>query len=127
MFTKLADLTNIQQEEQKTSGQKTCIIPLFFGLPGLGKTTFWEELKQLEKESGIGLEYLAEDGIWSDLMNKQRIKTPEMPDSDIFWAIKDEGTKIYWEIVKNKMDALSKSSEQNIVFFLDKIIYPETL
>jgi len=44
------------------------LVSLFFGLPGLGKTTLWHELKKLRKDVDIFIDYLSEDKIWEKLM-----------------------------------------------------------
>ena len=51
-----------QKKEQPIS--KTIVVPLFFGLPGLGKTTFWHELKKIRQDTNIFVDYLSEDTIW---------------------------------------------------------------
>ena len=76
---------------------KNLLIPLFFGLPGLGKTTFWLELKKIRKDINIFIEYLSEDKIWEKLMNEQKLKTPQLSDGDVFLEIKEEGNNQYWQ------------------------------
>jgi len=100
---------------------------LFFGLPGLGKTTFWLELKKIRKQTNIFIDYLSEDKIWEKLMIKQRRKTPSLSDGDLFLKIKEEGNKQYWAQLKHKMEFLGTVEKENLIFFLDKIIYPNTL
>ena len=56
--------------EHKAPLKNRVLIPLFFGLPGLGKTTFWEQLKKIEETSDIKLEYISEDKIWQQLMKE---------------------------------------------------------
>jgi len=36
-------------ESSEHQDNKRVVIPLFFGLPGLGKTTFWHELKKIRQ------------------------------------------------------------------------------
>ena len=49
---------------------RNLIVTLFFGLPGLGKTTLYDELTRLTDETNIKLSYISEDEIWRDLMEK---------------------------------------------------------
>ena len=58
-------LENLQLTDTVT---KTIVIPLFFGLPGLGKTTFYKELKKIRQDTNIFVDYLSEDKIWEGLM-----------------------------------------------------------
>ena len=77
----------------QASASKHILFPLFFGLPGLGKTTFWLELKKLRQNTNIHIEYLSEDKIWEKLMKEQRQKTPLLSDGEIFIKIKEEGNR----------------------------------
>jgi len=93
----------------------------------LGKTTLWHELKKLRKDVDIFIDYLSEDKLWEKLMLQQRIQSPNLTEGELFLAIKDQGNAQYWEELKLKMKAFAETRQQNIIFFLDKIIYPETL
>ena len=47
-----------QRDLRKTASideryDKTIIVTLFFGLPGLGKTTLWHEIKKMNQETNI--------------------------------------------------------------------------
>jgi broad-specificity NMP kinase len=48
--------------------EKIIAVVLFFGLPGIGKTTFWHELKKLRKDVDIFLDYHSEDQIFQKLI-----------------------------------------------------------
>jgi len=60
----------LKQKHIANNGYKTIVIPLFFGLPGLGKTTFFQELKKIRKDTNIFVDYLSEDKIWQKLMSE---------------------------------------------------------
>ena len=93
----------------------------------MGKTTFFEELKKIQKETDIQMQYLSEDDMWKSLMEEQKIATPELTETECFWKIFAKGNYLFWQNLKNQMKRISESKHKNIVLFLDKIIYPDTL
>ena len=60
-------------------------------------------------------------------MNEQREKAPNMTEGNVFIAIKDKGIKLFWEKIRLKMKILAETPHKHIIFFLDKIIYPNTI
>ncbi len=44
-----------------TQAQKTLLVTLFFGLPGLGKTTLFDSFQKIKDETNIGVQYISED------------------------------------------------------------------
>ena len=63
MGKKLKKLSAPKTSKKVSTMQKTVLVTLFFGLPGLGKTTFWHELKKLRNDTEINVEYFLEDKI----------------------------------------------------------------
>ena len=53
--------------------------------------------------------------------------TPDLSDGDLFIKIKEKGNQEYQEQLKHKMANLAFVKGSNLIFFLDKIIYPETI
>jgi|ETNmetMinimDraft_14_1059893.scaffolds.fasta_scaffold73990_1 hypothetical protein len=124
---KFRDVHRQKKQKKEYDMPKTIVVPLFFGLPGLGKTTFYNELKKIREDTNIFVDYLSEDKIWEKLMFEQRQKCPSMTEGEIFIAIKDKGNVMFWEKVERKLGALAEAKHDHIILFLDKIIYPDTI
>ena len=49
------------------------------------------------------MKYISEDDMWKELMDQQRIATPELTSTECFWKIFERGNTLFWKNIEKIM------------------------
>ena len=66
----------------------------------MGKTTLWRQIKKIDKETNILMDYISEDDIWKNLMDEVKLKNPSINETKCFWQVFEEGNRLFWNEMK---------------------------